>query len=334
MVYQKPETALKRVEELEAVGQHNQAYALLLEIIISKRTRQTPILVVQPIMSKFIDLSIKLRKVKLAKEGLNQYKNICLQAGQVEATADAVFEYLRKAGEELKRCKSDQDQFNSCKKFLWESYRNVLDTLRNHNSLDFAYQQVAMEAIDFLKENNLKVEFKSLADSLRLHLGYTIKGSTQPNAVSLSDAFTLQRHLDTRFHLLEIAKDMKLWQECYKAVEEILSLLELSTTSPDQKSIQKYFEVLQQVWLFGNDYLFHSAAYQKYFSGLKETDDLKNTSDFNQTATIMFISALAAPNLYSNDDKMRAQRNVRFLLYDSIPPTRQELLEYSVIFVN
>ena len=332
MVYQKPETALKRVEELEAVGQHTQAYALLLEIIISKRTRQTPMGVVQPIMSKFVDLSVKLRKVKLAKEGLNQYKNICLQGGGVEATADAAFEYLGKAVEALEEFQrqGDADQVSSGKKFLWESYRNVLDTLRNHSSLDFAYQQVAVEAINFLQNYNQRPEFKRLAESLRLHLGYTIKGSAQPNAVNLSDAFTLQRHLDTRFHLLQAAKEMKLWQECFRAVEDIHSLLELSSTSPDQKSIQKYFEVLQQVWLFGDDYLFHSAAYQKYFNGQMEQENLKSSDQFAKKATLMFISALAAPVLYSSDEIMRAQRNVRFLLFDVMPPTRQGLLEYSV----
>ena len=333
MVYQKPETALKRVEELEAVGQNSQAYALLLDIIVSKRTRQTPMAVVEPIMKRFVELSVKLRKAKTFKEGLNQYKNICLQAGQIEATSTAVFEFLIKSLGILNKYEpgNNDEQFTIDKQFIWEAYRIGVDSLRNHAELDFAYHKVAVEAINFLKEYNMRSEFKRLAEALRLHLSYTIKGSSQPSPVNLADPFTLQRHLDTRFYISQAAKDMKLWNECFRAVEDIHCLLELSSTNPDQKSILKYFEVLQQVWLFGDDYLFHAAAYQKYFNGLMEQGALDSSEKIGQMATTMLISALAAPTAQSNDDKWRAQRNVRFMLYDSVPPCRAELLDYAVL---
>jgi translation initiation factor 3 subunit A len=41
--YQKPESALKKVDELIAVNQHATALSLLHEILLSKRARTTPI---------------------------------------------------------------------------------------------------------------------------------------------------------------------------------------------------------------------------------------------------------------------------------------------------
>lgn len=63
--------------ELIAVGQHAAALSSLHEIITSKRSRTTAITALESIMLKFIELAVNLRKGKIAKEGLHQYKNIC-----------------------------------------------------------------------------------------------------------------------------------------------------------------------------------------------------------------------------------------------------------------
>lgn len=46
------------------------------EIVISKRSRNTPLVALEPIMLRFVELCVNLRKGKTAKEGLHQYKNI------------------------------------------------------------------------------------------------------------------------------------------------------------------------------------------------------------------------------------------------------------------
>jgi len=64
------------VIELIAVGQNVAALQSLHEIVISKRSRSTPLAALEPIMLRFVELCVNLRKGKAAKEGLHQYKNI------------------------------------------------------------------------------------------------------------------------------------------------------------------------------------------------------------------------------------------------------------------
>lgn len=73
---QKPENTLKRADELCSLGQHSAALSLLLEFILSKRFRATPVPALDPLMASFISLAVLLRKGKSVKEALHQYKNV------------------------------------------------------------------------------------------------------------------------------------------------------------------------------------------------------------------------------------------------------------------
>lgn len=65
----------KRAQELIGVGQQQAALSLLHEHVASKRTRNSPIASLEPVMLLFVELCVNLRKGKLAKDGLYQYKN-------------------------------------------------------------------------------------------------------------------------------------------------------------------------------------------------------------------------------------------------------------------
>jgi translation initiation factor 3 subunit A len=73
--HSKPENTLKRAQELIGVQQPQAALQLLHEHVISKRTRNSPIASLEPVMILFVELCVDLRKGKLAKDGLYQYKN-------------------------------------------------------------------------------------------------------------------------------------------------------------------------------------------------------------------------------------------------------------------
>ena len=74
--FSKPETVLKQAEGLVSVGQSHAALQSLTELFTVKRFRSTPIASLEPIMIRFVELCVDMRKGRTAKEGLMQYKNI------------------------------------------------------------------------------------------------------------------------------------------------------------------------------------------------------------------------------------------------------------------
>lgn len=56
-------------------------------------------------------------------------------------------------------------------KFLWESYRAVLDILRSNSKLERLYHNTAVSALRFCGTYKRRTEFRRLCDMLRLHLG-------------------------------------------------------------------------------------------------------------------------------------------------------------------
>jgi len=56
-------------------------------------------------------------------------------------------------------------------KFLWETYRAVLDILRSSSKLEHVYHAAAQGALRFCRTYKRRMEFRHLCDMLRLHLG-------------------------------------------------------------------------------------------------------------------------------------------------------------------
>ncbi|KAJ3993272.1 hypothetical protein F5050DRAFT_1847521 [Lentinula boryana] len=116
-------------------------------------------------------------------------------------------------------------------KFLWESYRTSLETLKNNSRLEMIYQSVAQKAFTFCLVNGRKTEFRRLCETLRVHLANvgkyyaqnSMKGEREQGGhhqINLGDPETLQRHLDTRFAQLNVSVELELWQEAFRSIEE------------------------------------------------------------------------------------------------------------------
>ncbi|CAI0405027.1 unnamed protein product [Linum tenue] len=76
--FAKPENALKRAEELIAVGQKQEALQTLHNLITSKRypaCQKT----LERIMFKYVELCVEMRGGRFAKDGLIQYRIVCQQ---------------------------------------------------------------------------------------------------------------------------------------------------------------------------------------------------------------------------------------------------------------
>jgi len=156
------------------VGQKQAALQALHDLITSKRYRQwqKPL---EKIMFKYVELCVDMKKGRFAKDGLIQYRIVCQQVNvssleevikyflqlsseraeqaQAQATAaevtldvedleaekrpeDLMLSYV--SGEKGKE-RSDRETVTPWFKFLWETYRTVLEILRNNSKLESLY---------------------------------------------------------------------------------------------------------------------------------------------------------------------------------------------------
>ncbi|KAF3937194.1 hypothetical protein ABW19_dt0203710 [Dactylella cylindrospora] len=339
----KPENVLKRAQELIAVDQSPAALQILHEHITSKRSRNTPIASLEPVILLFIDLCVDLRKGKTAKDGLYQYKNIAQnttvqtiemvlrifiekseakvteaqqRAEQInlelvedlEATETPESILMATVSGEQSKDRTDRKVVTPWLKFLWETYRTILDILRNNARLENMYQQTASQAFQFCLKYTRKTEFRRLCELLRNHLQNASKYSAQMHAINLSDPDTLQRHLDTRFQQLNAAVELELWQEAFRSVEDIHTLLTMSKRPPKAIMMANYYEKLTRIFRTSENHLFHAAAWNRYYNLLrssalavqagtatKKDSPVTNETEFSRVSSFVILSALSIP---------------------------------------
>lgn len=160
--------------ELMNVGQKQAALQALHDLITSKRYRAWQ-KTLEKIMFKYVELCVDMKKGRFAKDGLIQYRIVCQQVNvssleevikyflqlsseraekaQAEAAAaevtldvedleaekrpeDLMLSYV--SGEKGKE-RSDRETVTPWFKFLWETYRTVLEILRNNSKLESLY---------------------------------------------------------------------------------------------------------------------------------------------------------------------------------------------------
>ncbi|KAF8541417.1 hypothetical protein BDD12DRAFT_776017 [Trichophaea hybrida] len=339
----KPENVLKRAQELVAVNKNLGALELLHDHVTSKRTRNSPIASLEPVMILFVELCVSLRKGKTAKDGLYQYKNIAqntsvqtielvlkrfieLAEGKVteaqeraeQITLDQIEDLeasetpesilLSTVSGEQSKDRTDRAVVTPWLKFLWETYRTVLDILRNNARLETMYQSTALQAFQFCLKYTRKTEFRRLCELLRNHVQNAAKYASQMHAINLNDPDTLQRHLDTRFQQLNVAVELELWQEAFRSVEDIHTLLNLSKRPAKNIMMANYYQNLTRIFLVSDNYLFHAAAWSRYYNllrssaaqvasgqALKKDSPSSTEADWTRVASLYLLAALSIP---------------------------------------
>ncbi|KAI9740992.1 MAG: eukaryotic translation initiation factor 3 subunit A [Cirrosporium novae-zelandiae] len=389
----KPENVLKRAQELIAVGQSPAALTILHEHVTSKRTRNSPISSLEPVMLLFVELCVELRKGKSAKDGLYQYKNIAQNTNvgtiemvlkkfielaeqkvtEAQAKADEVQSTLESAAPaanvedleaietpetillatvsgEQSRDRTDRAIVTPWLKFLWETYRTVLEILKNNARLEILYASTALQAFQFCLKYARKTEFRRLCELLRNHVANAIKYANQMHAINLNDPDTLKRHLDLRFHQLNAAVDLELWQEAFRSVEDIHTLLSSSKRPAQNIMMANYYEKLTKIFLVSENYLFHAAAWSRYYNilrqssamlaaghGSKKENPAVSEADMTKAASFVLLSALSIPVISTSRsrgtlvdvDEIRKNKNTRLtnLLGMQQAPTRAGLFK-------
>ncbi|XP_057654907.1 eukaryotic translation initiation factor 3 subunit A [Diorhabda carinulata] len=327
---QRPENALKRANEFIEVGKPARALDTLQEVFRNKKWAYNwSESVLEPIMFKYLDLCVELKKSHIAKEGLFQYRNM-FQSVNVGSLENVIRGYLRMAEEKTENAReqstqavididdldnlatpesillsavsgedaqdrSDRTILTPWVKFLWESYCQCLELLRTNAHVENLYHDIARMAFQFCLKYNRKTEFRKLCDKLRKHLEDICKLPTQVANVSMSKPETQQLNLETRLHQLDYAIQMELWQEAYKAIEDIHNLMNLSKKSPVPKTMANYYQKLAMVFWKAGNYLFHAAALFKLFQLSKEMKKNITPEELQRMACRVLIATLAIP---------------------------------------
>ncbi|KAE8678116.1 Eukaryotic translation initiation factor 3 subunit A [Hibiscus syriacus] len=283
--FAKPENALKRAEELINVGQKQDALQALHNLITSKRYRawQKPL---ERIMFKYVELCVDMRKGRFAKDGLIQYRFVCQQVN-VSSLEEVIKHFMHLSTEKAEKARSeaqaleealDVDDLEADKrpedlmlsyvsgekgkdrsdrelvtpwfKFLWETYRTVLEILRNNSKLEALYAMTAHQAFQFCKQYKRTTEFRRLCEIIRNHLANLNKYKDQRDRPDLSAPESLQLYLDTRFEQLKIATELGLWQEAFRSVEDIHGLMSIVKKTPKASLMVVYYVKLTEIFGF------------------------------------------------------------------------------------
>jgi len=368
--FQKPENALKRADEFIGVDKKQRALDALYDVIKSKKHR-TWQKTHEPIMEKYLSLCVELRKSHIAKEGLYQYKNICQQVN-ISSLVEVVKNYISLAEEKTEAARKESHQtvvdiddldlpespeslllkavsgedlqdrtdraiLTPWVKFLWESYRQCLDLLRNNSRVERLYQDIAQQAFKFCLKYTRKTEFRKLCDNLRTHLGHIHKHQHQQTAINLNNPESQSMHLETRLVQLDSAISMELWQEAFKAVEDIYDLISMSKKPPKPSLMANYYQKLGLVFAKSGNHLFHACTLQKLFSLSREQRKNLSQEELQKMASRVLCATLAVPippsrNVIGNllvldESALEKQRKLAKLLMLQTPPTRQSLVK-------
>lgn len=329
--------------------------------------------IIEPLMYKYLYLCVELRKAHIAKEGLFQYRNM-FQLVNVNSLENVIRAYLRMAEEQTENAqakssaavavlelddldniatpesllmsavcgedaqdRSDRTILLPWVKFLWESYCQCLELLRVNTHCEALYHDIARMAFQFCLKYNRKSEFRRLCDKLRKHLEDICKSTNQTTGVSITKVETQQLCYDTRLYQLDSAIQMELWQEAYKAIEDIHGLMALSKKTPVPKTMANYYQKLAMVFAKAGNQLFHAAALLKLFQLTRELKKNLTEEDKQRMASHVLIATLSIPlpsahpefDRFTEPDKSTLERTQKLavLLGLQQPPTRASLIK-------
>ncbi len=171
---------------------------------------------------------------------------------------------------ESQQDRTDRDMLAPWLKFVWESYKQCLDLLKNNNRVEKIYQEVAQMGFRFCQQYNRRTEFRRLCDTIRTHFQQSQKYSQQTYSINIHAPETQTLCLDTRLLQLDTAIAMELWQEAYKAVEDIHGFTTISKKTPKPQQLASYYNKVALVFWKAGNYVFHATTVLKLYVLHKE----------------------------------------------------------------
>ena len=141
-----------------------------IEVQSSQRPNGALLTSLQLVLKKFIELAEK--KVQEAQAKADQVQSSLepetqLNVEDLEATETPETILLATVSGEQSKDRTDRAIVTPWLKFLWETYRTVLEILKNNARLEVMYQSTAHQAFDFCLKYTRKTEFRRLCELLR-----------------------------------------------------------------------------------------------------------------------------------------------------------------------
>lgn len=150
--------------------------------------------------------------------------------------------------------------------FFLETYKTILDTLRQNNRLMDLYNQAANKLLEFCFKYKCKKEFLKVSKILQDHFGYILKAAKLPDQnkipypVTLKDDECTAKLLEVRQSQLEYALRMEEWTDAFRTSETIFALINRRDKHVQKQILQQFYTQLASIfWKSGND-LFHTYA--------------------------------------------------------------------------
>lgn len=329
-------------------------------------------------MLKHLELCVKMRNAGSAKDALYQYKALTQQVAV--NSLETCMKFLLKLAEQkaevaqkqsiekieeiddldagdapealllsvvsgaVPQDRMDRTVLSPWLRFLWDSYRNCLDLLRNNSLVEGLYHSIARQSFGFCIKYQRRNEFRKLCELLRLHLSQLQKNiSSHSNAnqrINLADSLSIMQ--ETRLIQLDTAIQMELWQEAYKSTEDLHNLMQLSKEKEKRaikpQSYVNYFDKLSLIFWKGGNLLFHSASLLQKYNIYKDMKKSFTGEEASEQASRVLLATLSiaedfdtssilTKHLDMEDMHLSNVRVLSTLLRLPIAPTRKGMLK-------
>ncbi|KAF0699950.1 Aste57867_9500 [Aphanomyces stellatus] len=360
--------------------QKRDALEVLHEALIAKKNRTW-----QPtheeLMLTYLNITIDLQLGRIAKDGLHQYRNLVLAQNPASLEKVLLFfvsESEKRAAEARKHSteisilasvdlessqtpeavmmstttsedsadRTDRAVVLPWLRFMWETYRTVLDILRCNTKLEGLYKQVALSAFAFCRNYTRKIEFRRLCEILRTHLYTMQRHEAAPTTQSIRQmrgwegwsAESVELHLTIRFEQLATATHLDLFTEGFRTIDDIHAIMALWETPPKAAIMATYYKNLAHIFQVSKNHLFHAFAWFKYMT-LLQRENLP-IEDMALLASTVVLASLSIPLRNHNSILLENPETAAGLLEEKdehmaallgftslAPPTRRQLLD-------
>ncbi|KAM6346937.1 eukaryotic translation initiation factor 3 subunit A isoform 2-T2 [Alca torda] len=175
-----------------------------------------------------------------------------------------------------------------------------------------------------------------------MHLGQIQRHHNQSTAINLNNPDSQSMHLETRLVQLDSAISMELWQEAFKAVEDIHGLFALSKKPPKPQLMANYYHKVSTVFWKSGNALFHASTLHRLYHLSREMRKNLTQEEMQRMSTRVLLATLSIPITPERTDIARLldmdgiivekQRRLATLLGLQAPPTRGSLINDMVRF--